>query len=120
MPNTVASYRAPLEELFQLAFGVDITSTSVCKLFRALFHLWPAHALPEPSWSLDWVLSFSLFSLVCCGPFGSGLFCKGSFLVGMCLWGTGCGASCSSSAQRFLFFLFLVVGLFICSRFLFF
>lgn len=50
MPITVASYRDVLAEPLQLAFGVNVTSVSFCKLSCAFFHLQRAHVLPEPSW----------------------------------------------------------------------
>ncbi len=89
MPNTVASYRAALAEPLQLAFGVDVTSAPFRKLSRALFHLRPAHSPPEPSWSLDRVLSFLSSPRFVVAPSVQDCFSKALFPVGIGLWGSG-------------------------------
>lgn len=72
----------PKRENVKLAFGVDVTSAPFRKLSLALFDLQPAHVSPEPSWSLDRVLSFLSPQFVV-APSVQDCFSKSFFFVGI-------------------------------------
>lgn len=88
MPNTVISHLAALAEPLQLAFGVDVTLAPFHKLSHAFFHLWPAHALPAPSWSLDRVLAFLSPPRFVKAPSVQDCFLNYSFLLALASWGS--------------------------------